>query len=159
PFSIKKRKGLNPFLHPFSIQRWIASAVGGPPLSTCDLASWSRGERLTMNRTLGARAVSAMGGLTATIALLTGLPTAKADELADLRANQEVLERRIDQLAQGLPPTKAFPGTPGALGAQPTPGVPLAGGSFPRSFLIPGTDTSIRVGGFVDITGLYFLQG
>jgi hypothetical protein len=35
----------------------------------------------------------------------------------------------------------------------------LAGGSFPRSFLIPGTDTSIRVGGFVDLTGLYFLQG
>jgi Porin subfamily len=39
------------------------------------------------------------------------------------------------------------------------PGVPLAGGSFPRSFLIPGTDTSIRVGGFIDLTGLYYLQG
>ncbi len=36
---------------------------------------------------------------------------------------------------------------------------PLAGGSFPRSFLIPGTDTSIRVGGFVDFTALEFLQG
>jgi hypothetical protein len=45
------------------------------------------------------------------------------------------------------------------LGAQPTPGAALIGGSFPRSFLIPGPDTSIRVGGFVDITGLYFLQG
>jgi hypothetical protein len=45
------------------------------------------------------------------------------------------------------------------LGAQAAPGVPLAGGSFPRSFLIPGTDTSIRVGGFIDLTGLYFLQG
>jgi len=79
--------------------------------------------------------------------------------LADLRANQEVLQRRIDQLAQGLPPTKAFPGTPGAMGAQPTPGAALIGGSFPRSFLIPGTDTSIRIGGFIDLTGLYFLQG
>ena len=39
------------------------------------------------------------------------------------------------------------------------PGAPSLGGSFPRSFLIPGTDTSIRVGGFVDITGPYFLQG
>ena len=37
--------------------------------------------------------------------------------------------------------------------------MPIAGGSFPRSFLIPGTDTSIRVGGFIDLTGLYFLQG
>src|SRR5215471_16687430 len=112
-----------------------------------------------MTKTPGKRSFAAIGGLTATIALLTGLPAAKADELADLRANQEILQRRIDQLAQGLPPTKAFPGTPGAFGAEPTPGAALIGGSFPRSFLIPGTDTSIRIGGFVDITGLYFLQG
>jgi hypothetical protein len=45
------------------------------------------------------------------------------------------------------------------MGAEAVPGVPLAGGSFPRSFLIPGTDTSIRVGGFIDLTGLYYLQG
>src|SRR5215469_13389392 len=134
---------------------------GGPhsPASTSDLESWSLGEWLAMTKTPGKRSFAAIGGLTATIALLTGLPAAKADELADLRANQEILQRRIDQLAQGLPPTKAFPGTPGALGAQPTPGAALIGGSFPRSFLIPGTDTSIRIGGFVDITGLYFLQG
>src|SRR5215471_1818162 len=112
-----------------------------------------------MTKTPGKRSFAAIGGLTATIALLTGLPAAKADELADLRANQEVLQRRIDQLAQGLPPTKGFPGTPGAMGAQPTPGAALIGGSCPRSFLIPGTDTSIRIGGFIDLTGLYFLQG
>ena len=105
----------------------------------------------------GIGSFAAIGGLTAAIALLTGL-SASADELADLRANQELLQRRIDQLAQ-LPPTKAYPGTPGAMGAQPTPGTALTGGSFPRSFLIPGTDTSIRVGGFIDLTGLYFLQG
>jgi hypothetical protein len=39
------------------------------------------------------------------------------------------------------------------------PGAPSLGGSFPRSFLIPGTDTSIRVGGFVDLTVLDFLNG
>jgi hypothetical protein len=104
--------------------------------------------------------LAAIGGLTAAIALLTGLPAASADELGDLRANQELLQRRIDQLAQaGLPETKAFPGRPGALGAQPIPGQAIVGGSFPRSFLIPGTDTSIRLGGFVDLTGLYYLQG
>jgi hypothetical protein len=115
---------------------------------------------MTKTRTIGT--LAAIGGVTATIALLTGLPAADADELADLRANQELLQRRIDQLAQGQPPAPG--GIPGggpgsALGAQAIPGQPLAGGSFPRSFLIPGTDTSIRVGGFVDLTGLYFLNG
>src|SRR5262245_12571871 len=102
--------------------------------------------------------IAAIGGLTATIALLTGLPAASADELADLRANQELLQRRIDQLAQATPFVKG-PGTPGAMGAEATPGAALIGGSFPRSFLIPGTDTSIRVGGFIDLTGLYYFQG
>src|SRR5260370_66300 len=113
-----------------------------------------------MIRKLNIGRAVAIGGVAATVALLTGLPAASADELADLRANQELLQRRIEQLAQaGLPERKAFPGVPGAFGAQPTPGAALIGGSFPRSFLIPGTDTSIRVGGFVDISGLYYLQG
>src|SRR5215472_12600631 len=100
---------------------------------------------------------------TAVVALLTGLPAASADELADLKANQELLQRRIDQLAQAqLPATGGTPGagTPAGIpGMQAAPGTPSLGGSFPRSFLIPGTDTSIRLGGFVDVTGLYFLQG
>src|SRR5437879_2987423 len=83
------------------------------------------GGHLAMTRTHAVATLAAIGGLTATIALLTGLPAASADELADLRANQELLQRRIDQLAQ-LPPTKAFPGTPGALGTEAVPGVPLA---------------------------------
>src|SRR5690348_6725394 len=113
---------------------------------------------MTKTRTIGT--LAAIGGLTATIALLTGLPAANADELADLRANQELLQRRIDQLAQAaLPETKAYPGVPGALGAQPIPGQAIIGGSFPRSFLIPGTDTSIRVGGLIDITLDYWLTG
>ena len=55
------------------------------------------------------------------------------------------------------PPTPAKTAT--CLGYQPATTAPSLGGSFPRSFLIPGTDTSIRVGGFVDITALDFLQG
>lgn len=110
---------------------------------------------MTRKRNIGRAA--AIGGLTAAIALLTGLPAASADELADLRANQELLQRRIDQLAQN-PPGPGI-GVPGAYGAQAVPGQPLAGGSFPRSFLIPGTDTSIRVGGFVDETLDYWFVG
>jgi len=118
-----------------------------------------------MTRKQNLSRAAAIGGATAAIALLTGLSGARADELADLRANQQLLQQRIDQLAQAQaqqPP--AAGGVPGggpgsAYGTRPIAGQSLAGGSFPRSFLIPGTDTSIRVGGFVDITGLYFLQG
>jgi hypothetical protein len=113
---------------------------------------------MTKTRTIGT--LAAMGAVTATIALLTGLPAANADELADLRANQELLKRRIDQLAQGeIPPSRVSPGIAPALGAEAIPGQAIIGGSFPRSFLIPGTDTSIRVGGFVDLTANYFFQG
>ena len=100
---------------------------------------------------------AAIGALTAAVALLTGLPAASADELADLRANQELLQRRIDQLAQN-PPGPGI-GVPGAYGAEAHPGEMAIQGSFPRSFLIPGTDTSIRVGGFVDETFDYYFQG
>ena len=113
---------------------------------------------MTRKRNIGR--VATIGGLTAAIALLTGLPIANADELADLRANQELLQRRIDQLAQaGIPPSRISPGIAPALGTEPIPGQAIIGGSFPRSFLVPGTDTSIRVGGFVDLTSLYFLSG
>jgi hypothetical protein len=102
---------------------------------------------------------TAIGGFTATIALLTGLPGTSADELADLRAmqtnlrdNQELLQRRIDQLAQTAPKLMR-PGEPGPVG------VAMTGGSFTRSFLIPGTDTSIRVGGFTDLTMDYWFWG
>src|SRR5215469_16743945 len=109
----------------------------------------------------------AIGSLAATavVALLTGLPAASADELADLKANQELLQRRIDQLAQAQAPIPAVGGVlgggnqPGIPGAAAAPGQPSLGGSFPRSFLIPGTDTSIRMGGFVDLSGTYYLQG
>src|SRR5437868_8099946 len=80
--------------------------------------------------------VAALGGLTAAVALITALPSARADELGDLRANQELLQRRIDQLAQVPPP--APPGGPGG---------PVMAGSFPRSFVIPGTEVSLRIGG------------
>jgi hypothetical protein len=112
---------------------------------------------MTKTHTYGT--LAAIGAVTATIALLTGLPAANADELADLRANQELLQRRIDQLAQGIPPSRVSPGIAPAMGAEAIPGQAIIGGSFPRSFLIPGTDTSIRVGGFVDLTGLYYFQG
>jgi len=102
--------------------------------------------------------VAAIGSLTAVVTLLTGLPAAKADELADLRANQELLQRRIDQLAQATPRGGGTVGRE-VYGTGPVPGAAMIGGSFPRSFLIPGTDTSIRVGGFADLTIDYWFTG
>ncbi len=90
---------------------------------------------MTNKRNIGT--VAALGGLTAAVALITALPSARADELGDLRANQELLQRRIDQLAQ-VPPPGAPPGGPGG---------PVMAGSFPRSFVVPGTEVSLRVGG------------
>jgi hypothetical protein len=106
--------------------------------------------------------LAAIGGLTAAIALPAGFSAARADELADLRANQLLLEQRINQLAQvqaqaGGPSAGGATGA-NAYGTNAVPGAGLVGGSFPRSFLIPGTDTSIRVGGFADFTIDYYLQ-
>ncbi|HEV8032198.1 MAG TPA: DcaP family trimeric outer membrane transporter [Stellaceae bacterium] len=99
--------------------------------------------------------LAALGGITAIAALLTGLPSAKADELSDLRANQDLLQQRIDQLAQ-IPPGGGI----SAMGTREVPGANLVGGSFPRSFLIPGTDTSLRVGGQItEIVDYWFTGG
>src|SRR5215471_13060156 len=108
---------------------------------------------MTRKRTIGSMAAAA--GLAVSVAWLTAAPAALADELSDMRADMQLLQQRMDQLAQFAP------GTTGgaAYGTKPAPGQAIIGGSFPRSFLIPGTDTSIRVGGFIDLTGLYFLQG
>ncbi len=117
---------------------------------------------MSRKRNLGK--LAAVAGLTAAAALLMGLGSAGADELADLRANQQLLQQRIDQLAQAQAQAPPLPGTQGGgvtqgLGYKAAPGTPEVGGSFPRSFLIPGTETSLRVGGFVDFTTLYFVNG
>src|SRR5256886_3742046 len=90
-----------------------------------------------MFRRRGAGIVPAIGWSLPVFVLATGLSAARADEISDLRANQELLQRRIDQLAQ-VPPPAPPPGGPGG---------PVLAGSFPRSFVIPGTEVSLRVGG------------
>jgi hypothetical protein len=91
-----------------------------------------------MSRRRGAGIVPAIGWSLPVFVLATGLSAARADELADLRANQELLQRRLDQLAQAGPAAFPAPGGPGG---------PVTAGSFPRSFVIPGTEVSLRIGG------------
>ena len=68
----------------------------------------------------------------AAAALLGIVAPAGADELADLKANQELLKQRVDQLALGAPNPVA-------------PGSESMAGSFPRSFLIPGGREKVYV--------------
>jgi outer membrane DcaP-like protein len=104
-----------------------------------------------MSRRRGAGIVPVIGWTLPAFVLATGLSSASADELADLRANQELLQRRIDQLAQAGP--VAFPAPGGG------PGGPVLAGSFPRSFVIPGTEVSLRVGGQGVGSVLWYLKG
>src|SRR5215469_14846377 len=116
-----------------------------------------------MTRRRNLSSVVAIGGLGAVLSLLSGPLTARADELADLRANQELLQKRIDQLSQAAPGSVPIPGqyVPGY--GPPTgpagPGQPVVSGSFPRSFLVPGTDTSLRVGGFANVVAQWYATG
>ncbi len=112
-----------------------------------------------MTRKRNIVSVAAIGGLSAAIASLTGLPAASADELADLRANQELLQKRIDQLSQAPPPGAPGPYVPG-FGPETRPvAKPVTTGSFPRSFLIPGTDTSLRIGGIAWTDVVWYMKG
>jgi DcaP outer membrane protein/Porin subfamily len=104
-------------------------------------------------------AIGAFVAIGITAALLTGPPAATADELTDLRANQELLQKRIDQLSQAPPQAPPYvPGFGPETLKQPK-GTPVTGGSFPRSFLIPGTDTSLRIGGFANASALWYIRG
>jgi DcaP outer membrane protein len=100
---------------------------------------------MTRKRTIAT--LAALGGFTAALTLMSGLPGARADELSELRANNQLLQQRLDQLAAA------------ATAAPVQPGTASLAGSFPRSFLIPGTDTSIAISGFARLNIDWFLSG
>jgi hypothetical protein len=87
-----------------------------------------------------------LGAAVAATAMMTGNGSSDADELANLQGSQYLLRQRLDQLALGAPNPVA-------------PGAPVYGGSFPRSFLIPGTNTSLAIGGYVKLDMAYWFSG
>jgi hypothetical protein len=91
---------------------------------------------------------------TVAMLLLIRAGGADADEMSDLRVQMAALRQQMDQVAQFAPGTTG--GT--AYGTKAAPGAGVVGGSFPRSFLIPGTETSIRIGGMAVLTVDYYLQ-
>ncbi len=86
-----------------------------------------------------------IAGLAAAAAIANYRP-AVADELNNLSSSKSQIQSRIDQLAAPQP---------GDQPNSPAANVPDGAGSFPRSTLIPGTDTSVRIGGTVDGTTSY----
>ena len=73
-------------------------------------------------------AATTLGSLTAAVALLAGMPAAFADPATDSSDT--------------------------SVSGQAAPG----GGAFPGSFLVPGTNTSIKIGGFAKGTYIYDLS-
>jgi hypothetical protein len=93
----------------------------------------SRGDRRSATTAIAALALS----------LAAGSP-AKADEMAALQTAQQLLERRLDQLAQAP-----------SGGSSAT----LVARSFPRSFTVAGTDLSLRIGGQAVGNVLWYFKG
>jgi hypothetical protein len=93
--------------------------------------------------------LSAINALTATIVLsLAGFAAARADELSDLRAKQQLLQQQLDQLSPLPAQGPALGGSVSGNSVVPDR-PPVIGGSFPRSFLIPDTNTSVTISGSV----------
>jgi hypothetical protein len=98
--------------------------------------------------------IAALSGSTAALAMLTGIAGARAD---DLQINQQLLDSRIDQLAAvGLQPGQ---GAVFSVDQNPAAGAAVTAGSFPRSILIPGTDTSIKIYGQIAESIDYWMSG
>ena len=107
---------------------------------------------MTKRRKIGT--IAALGGSTAALAMLTGLAGARAD---DLQVNQQLLNTRIDQLAAvGQQPGA---GNQFSIDQNSATGAAVTAGSFPRSILIPGTDTSIKIYGQMTEILDYWMTG
>jgi hypothetical protein len=97
-----------------------------------------------------------LGGSTLALAMLSGAVAAWADELPDLRANQQLLSERLNQLAQGQNPGTGYQFSVNQNSAM---GAAVTGGSFPSSLLIPGTETSLKIYGRVSESMNYWMSG
>jgi hypothetical protein len=89
------------------------------------------------------RGQAVLAGASAILLAGIGLSAARADELSDLRANNLLLQQKVDRAHALSGDAPAPSGEDGQGSLQ---------GSFPGSFRIPGTQTSVRVGGNVTAT-------
>jgi hypothetical protein len=102
---------------------------------------------MSRRRIFGRRANVAV--VTAAIALLANAAGARADELSNLRANSKLLQQRLDEINRAPVGHAAADASNNGGSADAATAMGTIRGSFPRSYLIPGTNTSISVGGSV----------
>ena len=98
--------------------------------------------RTRHQRVIATLSYSTAAFVIAAFVIAAGLGRVRADEL---RTNQKLLEDRVDQLA--AVGQNAGTSRPFSVDMNTAAGAPVTAGSFPRSILIPGTDTSRKVYG------------
>ncbi len=89
--------------------------------------------------------IAALGAFAAAFAF-GGLSSARADELSDLQTNVQALQKEVAQLQKQQASTAVQAGSMHAIYRH-------------GSFLLPGTNTSIAVGGYVKLDAFYWLNG
>ena len=89
--------------------------------------------------------------------LLSGLLAVIGTPVGAFESDRGAVAEKIDQLATGGQDAGA--GNPSSIDQNPALSAPVLGGSFPRSILIPGTDTSIRISGRLSETAVYLMSG
>lgn len=92
-------------------------------------------------------------GLAAIFVLLANFPAAHAEEAPGWQILQPAQHQPSEASRPNAPGTVSSPSA--TTGGAAAPGQPTLQGSFPRSFVIPGTNTSIRFGGTIDETLKY----
>lgn len=78
--------------------------------------------------------------------MLAIAPAARADAISDLKAQIDALQKKFDELAA----TQAA-----AAKAPPAPANVVTGGATPGSFKLPGSNTSVTIGGYIKADAIY----
>ena len=118
---------------------------------------------------------AALLGTASLFATLPAFAAEDAGDVAALKAQIEALSKRINELetkqkAAAAKPAEAPVKTAAAAAtptnpANPGEGKPVVGGSMPGSFKLPGTETSVKFGGYAkldaieDVGGAFGVRG
>ena len=78
-----------------------------------------------------------------TVAAMMAAGPVLADEVSDLKAQIEALSQKV----QNIETQKSQPAV--------IPANVVTGGDFPRSFKLPGSNTSLKFGGYVKLDAIY----
>lgn len=78
--------------------------------------------------------------------MLALAPAARADAISDLKAQIEALQQRVNELAAAQQ---------AAAKAPPVPANVVTGGATPGSFKLPGSNTSVKIGGYIKADAIY----